>query len=73
MLKIDYDLYIDKVYGAWIGKCAGGKIGAKQENNKEQMNYTFDNVFFSPERRFRFADNVSAARFATKRVQFHRG
>lgn len=45
MLKIDYDLYIDKVYGAWIGKCAGGKIGAKQENNKEQMNYTFDNVF----------------------------
>ena len=44
-MKIGMDEYKDKVYGAWVGKSAGGIIGAKQENNKSLMNYTFDNVF----------------------------
>ncbi len=44
-MKIDYRTYLNKVHGGWIGKCAGGLIGAKQENNKSLMNYTFDNVF----------------------------
>lgn len=35
----------DKIYGAWAGKCAGGLIGAKQENNKALLHYTFENVF----------------------------
>lgn len=30
---IDYSEYIDKAYGAWAGKCAGGIIGASQEDN----------------------------------------
>ena len=44
-MKIGYRTYLDKVHGGWIGKCAGGLIGAKQENNKSLMHYTFDNVF----------------------------
>lgn len=42
---ISAEAYLDKVYGAWAGKCAGGIIGAKQENNKSVMHYTFDTVF----------------------------
>lgn len=45
MKEISYQLYRDKVYGGWIGKCAGGIIGAKQENNKSLMDYDFNNVF----------------------------
>ena len=45
MYRMDYATYMDKVYGGWIGKCAGGLIGAKQENNKSLMDYSFDNVF----------------------------
>lgn len=43
--SMDVKTYKDKVYGAWAGKCAGGIIGAKQENNKSILHYTFDNVF----------------------------
>lgn len=42
---LSVDEYKNKVYGAWAGKCAGGIVGAKQENNKSIMHYTFDNVF----------------------------
>ena len=42
---IEAATYLDKVYGAWTGKCAGGIVGAKQENNKSVLHYTFENVF----------------------------
>jgi len=45
MRQISYAQYLDKVYGAWAGKCAGGMIGAAQENNKNVLHYTFENVF----------------------------
>ncbi len=45
MKSISYNSYLDKVYGAWAGKCAGGIIGAAQENNKNVLHYTFENVF----------------------------
>ncbi len=45
MQKISYEMYLDKAYGAWAGKCAGGIIGAEQENNKNVLHYTFENVF----------------------------
>lgn len=45
MNTLDIQKYYDKVLGAWIGKSAGGIIGAKQENNKSLMHYNFENVF----------------------------
>lgn len=44
-MKIHVNDYKNKTYGAWFGKCAGGLIGAKQENNKGLLGYCFDNVF----------------------------
>ncbi|MDR0287719.1 MAG: ADP-ribosylglycohydrolase family protein [Clostridiales bacterium] len=44
-MKIEYSEYYDKVYGCWFGKCAGGMIGFKQENNKNLLNYNFENIF----------------------------
>ncbi len=45
MKSITASVYADKVYGAWAGKCAGGIIGAKQENNKSVLHYGFHNIF----------------------------
>ena len=45
MVEIRYKDYLNKVYGGWLGKCIGGTAGAKQENNKSVMGYTFDTVF----------------------------
>ena len=45
MRTLSYRDYLDRVKGAWAGKCAGGIIGAKSENNKGLLSYTFDTVF----------------------------
>ena len=45
MGTLSYRDYLDRVKGAWAGKCAGGIIGAKSENNKGLLSYTFDTVF----------------------------
>lgn len=45
MLELRYSDYLNRVHGGWIGKCIGGAVGAKQENNKNLMNYTLDNIF----------------------------
>lgn len=44
-MKLNYSQYYDKIMGAWIGKSAGGIIGFKQENNKNLLEYSFENVF----------------------------
>lgn len=44
-MKLNYSQYYDKIMGAWIGKSAGGIIGFKQENNKNLLDYNFENVF----------------------------
>ncbi|NOU98396.1 hypothetical protein GC093_35020 [Paenibacillus sp. LMG 31456] len=45
MRTISYNLYYDKVYGGWIGKCIGGNIGACVENNKYLMDLQEHEVF----------------------------
>ncbi|TDF95551.1 ADP-ribosylglycohydrolase family protein [Paenibacillus piri] len=45
MRTISYDLYYDKVYGGWIGKCIGGNIGACVENNKYLLDLQEHEVF----------------------------
>ena len=44
-MKISMPVYRDKILGAWLGKSAGGIIGSKQENNKNMLHYSFENVF----------------------------
>lgn len=34
MQKIDYNNYLDKVYGGWLGKCLGGAMGDRFEGTK---------------------------------------
>lgn len=41
MKRIDYNEYLDKVYGCWLGKCISGTIGAPFEGMKEQFEYEF--------------------------------
>jgi len=33
-MRLDYEVYLDKVLGGWIGKSMGGAIGARFEGNK---------------------------------------
>lgn len=43
MLKrIPYEIYLDKVYGAWLGKSIAGTIGAPYEGRKERFQYEYD-------------------------------
>lgn len=42
MQQIPYSVYLDKVYGAWLGKGVGGTLGAPYEGRKQQFDYTFD-------------------------------
>ena len=35
MIKIDYNEFLDKVYGCWFGKCLGGAAGAPVEGIKK--------------------------------------
>jgi hypothetical protein len=41
-MQIEYEKYLDKVLGCWIGKCISGTIGAPFEGRKELFNYHFD-------------------------------
>lgn len=40
--QISYEVYLDKVYGAWLGKSIAGTIGAPYEGRKELFDYTYD-------------------------------
>ncbi|QGQ94133.1 ADP-ribosylglycohydrolase family protein [Paenibacillus psychroresistens] len=40
--QISYELYLDKVYGAWLGKSIAGTIGAPYEGRKELFDYDYD-------------------------------
>ena len=40
--EIDYNTYLNKVYGAWLGKSIAGTIGAPFEGRKELFDYTYD-------------------------------
>ena len=42
MREIDYDDYLDRVHGGWLGKCAAGTIGAPCEGRKEAFEFAFD-------------------------------
>lgn len=39
---LTYEAYLDKVYGAWLGKSIAGTIGAPYEGRKELFNYSYD-------------------------------
>jgi len=41
-MKLPYEVYLDKVYGAWLGKSIAGTIGAPFEGRKELFDYTYD-------------------------------
>jgi ADP-ribosylglycohydrolase len=41
-MQIEYEKYLDKVLGCWIGKCISGTIGAPFEGRKELFDYRFD-------------------------------
>ncbi len=44
MRKISYEQYLDKIWGGWVGKCAGGILGAPIEGFK-----CFHSIQFSEE------------------------
>lgn len=41
MYPMEYDRYLDKVYGCWLGKCIAGTIGAPYEGMKELLEMEF--------------------------------
>ena len=43
---LQYDSYIDKVRGAWVGKCAGGILGAPIEGYKKFNSIELDDTLF---------------------------
>ncbi|MFC5401235.1 ADP-ribosylglycohydrolase family protein [Cohnella soli] len=45
MLRMRYRDYLNKVHGGWLGKCIGGTIGARMENNKDLLDFTVNDVF----------------------------
>ena len=38
---MNYDAYLDKVYGCWLGKCIAGTIGAPYEGAKELLDIEY--------------------------------
>lgn len=44
MKKLDYEKYLDKVYGGWFGKCLGGAAGAPVEGIKGVVNTTMREI-----------------------------
>ncbi|MBP3961779.1 ADP-ribosylglycohydrolase family protein [Paenibacillus lignilyticus] len=40
--RLTYENYLDKVYGAWLGKSIAGTIGAPFEGRKELFDYEYD-------------------------------
>lgn len=45
MKTMDYDKYLDKVYGCWLGKCISGNIGAPYEGMKQILNFEYSPMF----------------------------
>ena len=45
MREIPYPVYLDKVYGGWLGKCIGGTVGAVSEGVKELMDFSLETAF----------------------------
>jgi len=44
-MHLDYDVYLDKVLGGWIGKSAGGAIGARFEGTKAYIEISPEEMF----------------------------
>jgi len=44
-MYLDYDVYLDKVLGGWIGKSAGGAIGARFEGTKAYIEIAPEEMF----------------------------
>lgn len=44
-MELDFDLYRDKIYAAWLGKSIGGAIGAALENHKELKHLTVEELW----------------------------
>lgn len=42
MRSIDYQQYLDKVFGCWLGKCVAGTIGAPYEGAKELFDFEYN-------------------------------
>ena len=42
MKQLTYSVYLDKVYGAWLGKGVGGTLGGPYEGRKQLFDYKFD-------------------------------
>lgn len=45
-MSIKWNVFLDKVYGCWLGKCVAGTIGAPYEGYKGRMNIDFDPKMF---------------------------
>lgn len=45
MNGMEYDRYLDKVYGCWLGKCISGNIGAPYEGMKQILNFEYSPAF----------------------------
>lgn len=45
MISINYDLYLDKILGGWLGKCIGGTIGARFEGYKGWIDIQAKDMF----------------------------
>ncbi len=44
-MELTYSDYLDKILGGWIGKCAGGAIGARFEGNKSWIEIAPEEMF----------------------------
>ncbi len=40
--SMTYETYLDKVFGAWLGKSVGGTLGGPYEGRKELFHYEYD-------------------------------
>lgn len=43
--SLDYEVYLDKIYGGWLGKSIGGTIGARFEGNKNWLEVSREDLF----------------------------
>lgn len=43
--NLDYQTYLDKVFGCWLGKCVSGTIGAPYEGMKQLLDFEYSPVF----------------------------
>jgi hypothetical protein len=44
-VRLDYETYLDKLYGGWLGKCIGGTVGARFEGRKNIIEIAPDELF----------------------------